>query len=107
MPGPWTPSFGSTRCQNFQPFVDSAAFVAEAEMLGISPPPAPGATWADSPENAGPIRPTILSVLMACWASATAFEGSPWLSYSISSIFTAGLVLLYSSMTSFAPFLGG
>ena len=66
IPGPWTLSLGRTRCQYFQPFADSAAFVAEAEMLGIFASSITGATWADSPENAGPIRPTILSVLMAC-----------------------------------------
>ncbi len=107
MAGPWTPSFGTTRCQYFQPFSARATAVAEAEMLGIFASSSNGPTCLDSPEKAGPTSATTLSVLIACCARLTAVVGSALLSYLIISILTLGLVALYSSTASWAPLLGG
>ena len=80
IPVPWVLSPGRIRCQYVQPFSASVWLVADAEMLGILPSSRIGPTCCDSPENAGPTRPTILSVLIACWASAVACSGAAWLS---------------------------
>src|SRR5215468_5984696 len=106
-PGPWTPSLATTRCQNCQPFLARSTLVADGEMLGILPSSSTGPTFLDSPENAGPISPTILSVLIAVCASGTACSGLPWLSYLTSSTLTLGLVALYCSTASVAPLYGG
>src|SRR5215468_3278642 len=107
MPAPWTPSLARMRCQYFQPFWPSVTLVADGDTLGILPSSRIGPTCCDSPENAGPIRPTILSVLSACWARPAAWSGLPWLSYGTSSTLVVGLVALYSSTAIVAPFFGG
>src|SRR5215475_4453016 len=107
MPAPWTPSFARMRCQYFQPFWPRVTLVADGDTLGILPSSRIGSTCCDSPENAGPISPTILSVLSACWARPAAWSGCAWLSYRIKSILVVGLVALYSSTAILAPLYGG
>src|SRR6266487_1314712 len=107
MPVPCAPSLATMRCQYFQPFWPSVTLVAEGEMLGIWPSSRIGPTCWDSPEKAGPIIPTTLSVLIACWARLAAWSGCAWLSYGTSWTLVAGFVALYSSMAIWAPFRGG
>src|SRR5215475_3417161 len=107
MPAPWTPSLARMRCQYFQPFWPRVMFVADGDTLGIGASSRIGSTCFDSPENAGPTSPTILSVLIACWARAVAWSGLPWLSYLINWILVVGLVALYSSTAIVAPLNGG
>src|SRR5258708_21444054 len=104
--GPCTSSLVTMRCQYFQPCVDRLGLVAGSETLGICACSRIGSTALDSPENAGPISATILSVLTPLVARLVACVGSPWLSYLTSVILTLGLVALYASTARFAPFHG-
>src|SRR5829696_9708639 len=101
-PGPCTSSFASTRCQVFQPFAASDTAVADGETFGMPASSRIGTPVFDSPENAGPITPTTLS-LMAFLAWLVACAGSPWVSYLISLTWVTPDLALCSCRASSTP----